>query len=658
MAAAKMKDRKSNSKRKWGELDMNKMCLKVLHAVLAALIILAMLPMNGAGAAEKETLLLTLKLGSKQAKANGQVIAIAEPFSENGSVMVPLGVFKKAFGSGVSLGNDDVVKVTYGPHTGAMTIGGTIAWKDGQKVKLTAPPRMVNGVLMVPLRFVAGVIGAKISAGSGGSIVVALSASNSRGDRLPESGIDSEAGKTKVGNSYYKWSMLYPAGLIIGDSGGEEGVSSFISADIGYYLEVHVAPQAAAPDADELLEQLVRSSEDSGEVVLDRGIFPQAAVPYARIISKDPAGALWEGRGYYANGRLYQLYLTDDNAVNYKDFVKYTGLLDSFRPFFDDKDSSIRDLSTVRNGLRSAGSDDYGISLQVPAAWSIDNRHLVYGSKAGSYLKLIISSAPPASTLDSWGEELRLKDAELFVPEAYHEQGVMATEISGAPARVREVRYNYGGGWMTEYQVLLLKNGYRYYAEYAAPAGQEEDKAKFGAVLTSVKIDFDTVKENFGRLEQNDYPSLKNKTVTKTSKIYGYAIDMPRLWTPYQGGFEMQAVDYRFTGGRFQIAVVPEGSLNYTINQLNEFYRNPGSDPQGPFVESVQDTTLAGEPAVEMTVRQNKSGIPSRIRVIAFSREDAVYTLTATLGDANATEAQQAVLDRTLKSFRFTDGGK
>lgn len=111
----------------------------------------------------------------------------------------------------------------------------------------------------------------------------------------------------------------------------------------------------------------------------------------------------------------------------------------------------------------------------------------------------------------------------------------MATEISGAPARVREVRYNYGGGWMTEYQVLLLKNGYRYYAEYAAPAGQEEDKAKFGAVLTSVKIDFDTVKENFGRLEQNDYPSLKNKTVTKTSKIYGYAIDMPRLWTPYQG---------------------------------------------------------------------------------------------------------------------------
>ncbi|AHV99284.1 stalk domain-containing protein [Paenibacillus sabinae] len=639
---------------------MNKMCLKVLHAALAALIILAMLPVNDAGAAEKEKLMLTLKVGSKQAKANGQSIVIPPPFSENGSVLVPLGVFKKAFGSGVSLAKDNVVKVTFGPHTGAMTIGGTTAWRDGQKVKLAAPPRMVNGVLMVPLRFAAGVIGAKVSAGSGGSIVVALPAANSAnsGDgSLPEGGIDSEAGKTKVGNSYEEWSMQYPAGLIIGDSGGEEGVSSFMSADNAYYLEVHVTTQEAASDADDLLDQLVRSSEDGGEVVLDREVFPKAAIPYARIVSKDPSGALWEGRAYYANGRLYKLYLTDDRAENYKDFAKYAGLLNSFRPSFDEKDRSIRDLSTVLNGMRSAGSDDYGISLEVPAGWSLDNRHLVYESKDGSYLKLNISSAPPASTLDSWEEELRQKDAELFVQEAYSEQKITDAEISGVPARVRKVRYNDGGGWMTVYQTLLLKNGYRYYTEYAA-AGQDEDQAKFAAVLASLKIDFDTVKENFGRLEQDDYPSLKNKTVTKTSKIYGYSIDMPRLWTPYQGVFDMQSVDYRFTGGRFQIAVLPEGSMEYTVNQLKEFYRNAAGDPQGPFIEQERETTFAGVPAVEVTVRQTKNGIPSHIRVFVFSREDIVYTLTATLGDANATEVQQAMLDRTFQSFRFTDEGK
>ncbi|AIQ14762.1 copper amine oxidase N-terminal domain-containing protein [Paenibacillus durus] len=638
---------------------MKKICLKVLHAMLAALIVLAgMLPEGAARAASSSTLMLTLKVGSKEAKANGQALAIAAPFLENGSVMVPLGVFKKAFNSGVMLGSSDVVKVTYGPHTGAMTIGSTSAWKDGQKVKLAAPPRMVNGVLMAPLRFVAGVIGAKVSAGSGGSVVVTVPAAEPGDGSLPESGIDSEAGKTKVGNSYYKWSMNYPAGLIIGNSGGEESVATFESADNAYYLEVHVSPQEAAADADELLEQLVRGAEESGEIVLDREAVPQASTPYARIVSKDSSGAMWEGRQYYANGRLYELYLTADHAVNYKDFAKYAGLLGSFRPSFDNKDGSIRDLSAVRDGLRTAGSDDYGISLQIPAGWSADNQHLAYESKKGSYLKLNITSAQAASSLDSWEEELRLKDADLFVPGAYSEQGITAVEVSGIPARVREVRYNYGSGWITEYQVLLLRSGYRYYAEYAVPDGQDEDKAKFRDVLASLKIDFDTIKENFGRMEQNDYPALKNKTAVKISKTYGYTIHMPRLWTPSEGAFELQNVEYRFTGGRFQIALLPGGSFDYTVNQLKEYYRNTSDDPKGPVVESVRDTIFAGVPAVEMTVRQNKSSIPSHIRAIVFSHADVVFTLTATLGDANATEAQQEVLERTLQSFRFTDEGE
>ncbi|MFD2881127.1 stalk domain-containing protein [Paenibacillus rhizoplanae] len=35
------------------------------------------------------------------------------------------------------------------------------------KIKLAAPPRMVSGVLMVPLRFVAGVLGARMTPAEG-----------------------------------------------------------------------------------------------------------------------------------------------------------------------------------------------------------------------------------------------------------------------------------------------------------------------------------------------------------------------------------------------------------------------------------------------------------------------------------------------------------
>ncbi|WP_410512548.1 stalk domain-containing protein [Paenibacillus sp. BR2-3] len=632
--------------------------IRGLYAMLALLLLMTFLPAQMVHAAEKSRLDLILKVGSTTASVNGKKITIVKPFVEKGAVMVPLGVFKKTFGSTVSLEQDDIVRVMYGTHTGTMRIGSATAWKDGVKVKLVSPPRMVAGVLMVPLRFVAGVIGAGISSGNNGDILVSLTApQDEKGSPEDRGGIDSDVGKTKIGNSYYQWSMNYPSGLMVGDNGGEESVATFMSAENLYYLEIHATIQEVQPDADEMLDQLVRSAEDGGETVLDREIFPQAKVPYARVVSKDSSGALWEGRQYYGDGRLYELYLTDDNAVNYKDFAKYAGLLNSFQPSFNDKDQTIRDLSTVKNGFRAAYNDDYGISLQVPADWSKDDQHLYYESKKGSYLRLKVSSAPAGSSLASWGEELKTRAEDSFVPDAYSVKGSSFKTISGVQAQINEVQYNYGNGWTTEYQLLLLKNGYRFYGQFVAPPGQEEEKVNFNAMLSSLDIDFETIKENFGRLAEDSYVSLKHKAVTKISKTFGYVIDIPLLWMPYQDIFELRNIEYRFTGGRLQINLSPEDSMEYTVNQLKRYYGNKNNDPKGPVIESVEETTFADQPATVITVHQTKGGIPYRIKAIVLSKEDKVYTLTVTLNDANATAEQQRMVEQTLKSFRFTGNG-
>lgn len=630
---------------------------KGLLSLLVMLLLLPLLPIKSVQAAEVDKLQLSLKVGSTIATVNGKKVIIQQPFIENGSVMVPLGVFKKTFGSTVSLNQDDVVKVMYGSHTGAMSLGELTAWKDGVKVNLPAAPRMVSGVLMVPLRFVAGVLGASISQVSGGGLLVTLTPVVADDEASEETGIDSDVGKTRIGNSYFKWSLNYPSGLIVGDSGGDESVASFMSADTLYYLEVHASLQEAPVDLDDLLEQLVREAEEGGETVLDRGIFPEALSPYARIVSKDSSGALWEARGYYADERLYVIYLTDDNAVNYKDLTKHEGLLNSFEPSFDAKDHKIRDLSTVQDGLRAAYNEDYGISLQVPADWAKDDQRLYYESNQGSHLSVKVTSAPTGSTLKSWAEELDMKSKDSYITDAYVSKGNSNVEISGVSAQVYESQINLGNGWTTEYQVLLLKNGYRYYFEYSIPAGQEKDKAKFKAIVSSIDIDFDQVKENFGRLKSDDYSDLRHKATTKTSKTYGYAIDIPRLWTPYGDDFERQSVEYQFTGGRFQIQSNPDGAMEYTINLLKEYYQNNNNDPKGPQIESVVESTVAGVPATIITVHQSKNGIPFRTKQIVSENNEGVYTITITLNDANATEEQQAVLDKTLQSFRFMGSG-
>lgn len=622
-----------------------------LQVVMALLLLLAVFPAREAKAAEPSLLQLSVKAGSTKADINGKPVVIQKPFTENGTMMVPLGIFKQTFGSTVSLEGNDVVKVMYGPHTGAMTIGSTAAWKDGVKIRLAAPPRMVAGVLMVPLRFVAGVLGAAITPADGGGLLLSLKPSETESSAAPQSSIDSDVGKTRIGNSYLEWSMNYPPGLVVGNSGGNESVATFMSAEEAYYLEVHATPLALPLDPEELLENLVRASEDGGETVLDREVVLKTKVPYARTVSKDSSGALWEGRQYSAGGRLYELYLTDDNAANYKDLAKYAVLLDSFQPAYNAADRSIRDLSTVVSGLREGYNEDYGIALQVPAEWSLDDQHLYYESKQGNSLRVKVSSAPAGSTLAGWSEELKSQIRDSYVADAYTLKDSAAGKVSGEPVLINEIGLNPGNGWSTEYQILLQKNGYRYYFEYFTGPGQDTDKARFTDVLNSIDIDFAAVKENFGRLETADYAQLSTKTVTKSSKAYGYSLNIPRLWTPYQDIFESQTVDYRFTGGRFQINANPEVTMEYAVSELKSYYQNTKKDPKGPQVKSIEEGSFAGVPATILTVLQTKNSIPATTRIFIFSKNEVVYTVTVTLNDANATSVQQAVVERVLGSF-------
>ncbi|GGG01148.1 hypothetical protein GCM10010912_52470 [Paenibacillus albidus] len=627
--------------------------IRGLHTLLALMLILSILPATRVQASENMELQLGLKVGSTRALINGAEIQIDKPFVENGAVMVPLGVFKKTFGSTVSLEKDKVVKVMYGSHTGAMTIGSMTAWKDGIKVQLQAPPRMVSGVLMVPLRFVAGVLGARVSPGDSGGLLVSLTPPRTVDQTAGEPGIEGDAGKTRIGNSYYKWSMNYPTEFIVGNSGGDESIATFMSVDGLYYLEVRAVQQEIPLGADELLEQLIGEAEEGGEMVMDREVYPQAAVPYARIVSQESSGTFWESRKYYADDRVYEVYLTDDTATNYKDLGQYTKLLDSFKPSFDNKDNKLRDLSTVKNGLKTAADNDYGVSLQVPAGWSTDAKHLYYEGGEEGYLGIKVTSAPAGSTLDSWTQELNSKARDSYVPDALLIKGSKPVQISGEPGQVNEVHKNTGKGWLAEYQALLLKDGYRYYVEYVTPAGQE-DSSRLADILSSITIDFDWVQENFGKLETDDYAALSRSTVTKNSRTFGFAVDIPRLWTPYQDVFETQNVEYRFTGGWFQIFSIEGGSVENSVNSLKSFYQNKNNDPNGPKIVSEEATTFAGQPATMLTVHQSKKGVAQQVKQIVVGKDEMTYTITVTLNDVNATIRQQEAIDQTLQSFRFT----
>lgn len=630
---------------------MKKSFLRVLSTGMLAgmLSIGAALP---AWASDLITSELRITAGSTSAYINGSKQAIAKPYQFKGVTMVPVGVFKKAFGSEIRLEKNDVVKVKEGPHTVTLTIGSSIAWVDGVKKEMGAAPKMVNGVLMVPLRPVAAGIGATLAPSSSGEMVIRLLQTDESEDE-DEGGINLDEGKTRIGNSYYGWSINYPSDLMILQTGEQERMMTFGAEDSSYYLEVYVSDQDVNLDSDDLLQQLVQEAKESGDTVLDRESIAKGKTPYARIVVKDADGVLWEMRQYIHDGRQYDVYLADYGALNYKDLGKRAALLNSFQPTYAQSDRTIKDLSTVDEGMRSTWNDDYGIELKIPAGWSMDNTQMIYEAKDGAYLQLRVTSAPKGATVKEWSGQLDKWMRETFTPESYEPIGSYTMDVSGETAEMNEFRYNFGDGWQTEFDVLLQKNGYRYYAEYTFPEEQTKDREWFKSIMKSVEIDFDTVSDNFGQLDEDPYLTDKTKSVTRTSKRYHYSVDIPRYWTPYNDRFEYSPVVYTFTGGQFSIAASEDKSIEMTVSQLREAYAEATKTRKNFKLLSSEELTFAGVPAFSFIYHEVDNGVPYTGRQIVFEQNGTTYTITSGLNDANKTEVQAAALEKAVNSFTF-----
>ena len=428
---------------------------------------------------------------------------------------------------------------------------------------------------------------------------------------------------------------------------------TFGAEDSSYYLEVYVSDQDVNLDSDDLLQQLVQEAKEAGDTVLDRESIAKGKTPYARIVVKDADGVLWEMRQYINEGRQYDVYLADYGALNYKDLGKRAALLNSFQPTYAQSDRTIKDLSTVDEGMRSTWNDDYGIELKIPAGWSMDDAQMIYEAKDGAYLQLRVTSAPKGATVQEWSGQLDKWMRETFTPESYEPIGSYTMDVSGETAEVNEFRYNFGDEWQTEFDVLLQKNGYRYYAEYTFPEEQTKDREWFKSIMKSVEIDFDTVADNFGQLDEDPYLTDKTKSVTRTSKRYHYSVDIPRYWTPYNDRFEYSPVVYTFTGGQFSIAASEDKSIEMTVSQLREAYAEATKTRKNFKLLSSEELTFAGVPAFSFIYHEVDNGVPYTGRQIVFEQNGTTYTITSGLNDANKTEVQAAALEKAVNSFTF-----
>ncbi|WP_322923939.1 stalk domain-containing protein [Paenibacillus campi] len=638
---------------------MNKWMRITATGMLTA-VITATTAYTGTGfASAAELLELKIKKGSTAATINGDKQTIIKPYEAGGTTMVQLGLFSRAFGAKVELHENDIIQLISGKHTIMMTISSKSATVNGKKIVLPAAPVMHGGTLMVPLRPLVQAIGGKMQVVSG-QIVVTLSAAEAQTNSKDTA--SEHADKTRVGSSKYKWSIKYPEDLVY-LGGSDASVANFMDTGSTYLLQVAVKPDTVTssvysqPAPDDLLNELVNYIQSLSETVLDQQTVNGANGTYARVISRTQEGYLSETRLYAGNGNLYYVMYADSKAYSYKDFDDNQELLNSFQMSFNANDNKSEDLSAGSKGEADGQpfeNADYGISVTLPSDWTISDDGNEASNKDNSYAKFGAYGTPTGQSLQDWAKHIQTWFGESFAADHYRYVSTTERQIDGHPAIVNEMQYRYNDDqWYTEYEVLLQKDGYRYYFEYSGHADDPLVQSQFESIVNSMKVDFDTLESNFGHLPVDYYSVDRTKLVTRTSPTYNYSLQVPRYWTDMGNDYTSANVAFYYTGGNLSLTIKNTSSLEKAVADWKTSIQSASSSSK-PILSEGQAGTFAGVPSYTFTVTYPSSDTPYTGTYTLFTKGKRTFIVASEINDANNSSTHQAEIAKVLSSFTWT----
>ncbi|MFC5469782.1 stalk domain-containing protein [Cohnella suwonensis] len=641
-------------------------------ALLLALVMLiaAAIPAEAAAAGTKE---IRVKVGSAQMKINGEAIKIQAPFLSANNVMVPLSVFTnaKGFGAKLQMTNNKVIKLTYLKHVVTMTTGSKAATIDGKKSTLAVAPANKNSVLMVPLVPVAKAFGAAqkndaatkeivLSFKSATAPAGGTGSAGNAGSGSSISIIDSDFGKSKIGDSYYGWSMSYPTGLLKADQSSDGDMIIFQDVKKEYELGVFVEEAKNELTTNEKRTSIYDHFTKT-EKAVDIRTVSGAAGSYEKIVSKNNEGYFFESRAIQANGFLYVIYF-GKLATSASELDRYSKVLDSFKTSFDRSDVSLKDFTQIIDGYKTFSDADYGMDVKLPKEWSIDDKS-AYPSfyTDGAYVFVDISSKNAGDTADAWLKRKLSRFEQTFAPEYRKVLEQKDVVWNGVPAKALKISYSADTEtWWEEYEVFAIQGEYRYYTEISYLDSQKTTYASlFDTVLRTLTVNTATVEKNFGLILDDVDDADRTSTVTKKSEKYGYGVTFQQYWTGVSKNFEEESVEYSFGGGGFGVDAwtEPESSFAEVAGFIDQHYQDLLSKNAKMTIVENTMTTLGGLQAKKVVIddkTNDDKNTPNRMITYYVYNNGQVYTVWGLYYLANGSDFIKKNLESALNSFVVT----
>jgi serine protease Do len=478
-----------------------------------------------------------------------------------------------------------------------------------------------------------------------------------------EEAFDTDAGKTRIGDSEYGWSMKYPSGaakfyqskkgntVTLGDAKGE------------YSLYVTVEEQQNEYSKSALLKEL--ASQEEGGIILDRKYVDGKNGSYARVISKDDYG-FYESRAYLHGDYIYFVALAIHEEQDYKNITKrkgFTDLLDSFSPSFDVKDPALKDIAVKQDGYQRFIHEDYGYSFSVPAEWSADDydNEARFTDRGGSrHAEVYMASMAEGDSLQKWADRMR-SIMEARYASGYIESGAVTdAKVAGLSGKEWTVSVREHDKWNTTTYYFVEKDGYKYRLEIGYPkdTAAKETEQLVSRVRASFELGEGNRNEALGYMEDEEDLVDYSNTLEFRNRTLGYTLEVPEFWE--RNGFSgsdygeegSDFTSFRFIGGSFSIIGSSEETYEDTLKELEKRHKESAEKDSDYKVETT-DEEVFGTAAKKFTVHYKTKKKAYETTQYMFQIGEVCYVVSMELDDAARTEINIKDMQKAFESMGF-----
>ncbi|MDQ8733991.1 stalk domain-containing protein [Paenibacillus sp. LHD-38] len=633
---------------------------RMIMLLLPALLVLSLLPAAAFGADTGTQVEVRLKAGSKTVKINGSASTVEAPFVSSGTTMVPLKVITNAFGAGLKLENGNVITLTYNDRKVILTFGSKTVKVNGAAKAVAVAPVVVKGSTMVPLRVIVEAFGAKITADSATKETVII------GVRAQSAGtggtsIDSDYGKTKVGDSYYGWSLNYPAGLVQvlqSDNGdyvkwADTADESKVAAQVNVITE-HVGNDTLTSEEQ---RDVLYNYYDEDEITVDKRTTTVNGLVFEKQITYTKETKMYyEYRGIQKDD-LYFIVIVGLKGTDKSVLNSYAALLNSFTPSYNQADKAIKNITKVKDGFITFKDADYGFTVKLPADWYSDRESTTPAyTNDTDVLAFNLSSLVAGDTLENWATRREARIREDFISSNVRNFVTAPLDLKDGKALSLSYEYTYGSNvWFTYNEVLLISGNYRYSLDYGyLSLNSAKSSDSFKQVIASVDIDTAFIEKNFGLVE-DDYDLVdRSKRVTKRSTEYGYSMDIPAYWYGVQNNFNKDEVLYTSGAGEMGVFESDQNASTFASGIL-QYANTPENIAQGVTVRESTTVTINGKTAqkVVLYVAKPEEDLPHTQTFYLFDTKNGSMVFLFAIYDVHATESNLKIINDTAQSIRF-----